>query len=76
MTKVFERVGLQVYQRDFQEISRSKYSELTDLDDEAFMKNAEDNLLWSHIREAAKQDPILKELLEQCIMHYKITRKL
>ena len=75
MPKIFERVDDEVFQRDFGQTFRNKYARLTQEDDQAFMIQAEDNLLWSHIRTAARNDPVLQELLDRCVIHYKLTRK-
>lgn len=75
MPKIFERVDKEVFQRDFGQTFRNKYAQLTQEDDQAFMIQAEDNLLWSHIRRAARNDPVLQELLDRCVIHYKLTRK-
>jgi hypothetical protein len=74
MTKIYERVGDIVYEREFGEFARTPTKESQKRADQNLARLKEDRL-WGEIRRAAEHNKTLQHALEQCIIIYKLSEE-
>jgi hypothetical protein len=65
--------GHTVYARVSGETHRTKISESQEA--KTLRQNVQDSQLWYDIRRAAETNPVLKDMLEQVCVYYRLTEK-
>jgi hypothetical protein len=74
-TYIYERVGSEVYAREFGGTDRKLvgYDSRTS-DGRSLYEHMQEDKLWGEIRRAARTNPTLQDSLDRAIMIYKLSR--